>query len=92
MKEKSVPSSENKVIDDIRNIIKVGRTSAYEALNASMVETYWKIGKRIVEEEQNGKDRAIYGTQLINTLAKEPKHSPKARIKNSCISISHSFC
>ncbi len=71
MKETPVPSSDNKVIDDIRNIIKVGRASAYEVLNASMVETYWKIGKRIVEEEQNGKDRAIYGTQLIKTLAKD---------------------
>jgi len=31
-----------------------------------MVEAYWQIGKRIVEQEQRGKDRADYGTQLIN--------------------------
>ncbi len=34
-----------------------------------MVEAYWKIGRRIVEEEQKGKGRADYGTQLIKSLS-----------------------
>ncbi|MFG6425910.1 MAG: hypothetical protein K1W14_05885 [Muribaculaceae bacterium] len=33
--------------------------------------TYWHIGKRIVEEEQGGEQRAEYGSQLISRLAKE---------------------
>jgi predicted nuclease of restriction endonuclease-like (RecB) superfamily len=36
-----------------------------------MVEAYWNIGKRIVEEEQNGKDRAKYGSHLIKELSKQ---------------------
>ena len=36
-----------------------------------MVETYWNIGKQIVEEEQNGEDRAKYGSYLIKELSKQ---------------------
>ena len=36
-----------------------------------MIETYWRIGQRIVEQEQNGKERAEYGTQLIEMLSQE---------------------
>ena len=35
------------------------------------VQMYWNIGRRIVEEEQHGKERADYGTYLIKNLAKE---------------------
>ena len=35
-----------------------------------MVETYWKIGQRIVEEEQGGATRAEYGTKLIENLSR----------------------
>lgn len=34
-----------------------------------MVEAYWLMGKRIVEEEQQGKERADYGTQLLKELS-----------------------
>ena len=34
-----------------------------------MVEAYWLVGKRIVEEEQNGEDRAAYGAQVIKSLS-----------------------
>ena len=36
-----------------------------------MVETYWNIGRRIVEEEQQGKERAEYGEQIIERLSKQ---------------------
>jgi len=36
-----------------------------------MVEAYWQMGKRIVEEEQHGEARAQYGTQLLQSLANE---------------------
>jgi hypothetical protein len=35
-----------------------------------MVETYWNIGRRIVEQEQHGKERANYGDQLIVSLSR----------------------
>ena len=40
-----------------------------------MIETYWNIGKRIVEEEQNGKERAEYGEEIINNLSTQLKHA-----------------
>lgn len=59
------------VITDIKDIISSGRGNAYSAANKAMVLTYWNIGKRIVEQEQNGKERAKYGKQLIVFLSNE---------------------
>lgn len=36
-----------------------------------MIQTYWSIGKRIVEEEQNGNFKAEYGSSLLKTISKE---------------------
>ena len=46
------------VITDIKGIISSGREVAYNAANKAMVLTYWHVGKRIVEQEQAGKERA----------------------------------
>lgn len=54
---------------DIQQIIAQSRQTAYAAVNAVMIEAYWKIGQRIVEEDQHGSRRAEYGKALINTLA-----------------------
>lgn len=59
------------VVDDIKTIIDKGRVAAYAAVNTTMIATYWSIGRRIVEEEQHGKERAEYGKNLINTIANE---------------------
>lgn len=63
--------SSSNVVRDIKRIIEAGRNAAYAAVNSAMVSTYWNIGKRIVEEEQQGKERAEYGKELIKTLAQE---------------------
>lgn len=44
-------------------------------MNTAMVEAYWLVGKRIVEEEQNGKERAAYGKEIIKNLAIELSQS-----------------
>lgn len=59
------------VVDEIKSIITKGRQIAYSAVNSTMIATYWNIGRRIVEEEQQGKERAEYGKNLIDLLAKE---------------------
>lgn len=59
------------VITDIKDIISSGREFAYNAANKAMVLTYWHVGKRIVEQEQDGKERAEYGKALIDALADE---------------------
>jgi len=58
-------------IQDIKQILAQARQKAYTAVNAAMVEAYWQIGKRIVEEEQDGKERADYGKEIIQTISDE---------------------
>ena len=58
-----------KLIADIREIVANGRSSAYQAVNAAMIETYWKIGERIICEEQAGNGRAEYGKNIIKQLS-----------------------
>ena len=62
------------IIADIRNLIEQGRREAYSSVGNIMIETYWQIGKRIVEEEQGGQERAAYGNQLIDRLSKQLTH------------------
>ncbi len=59
------------VILDVKHIILKGRDKAYQAASKTMVLTYWNIGRRIVEDEQHGQNRAEYGKQLIQVLAEE---------------------
>lgn len=47
------------------------RSTAVRSVDFCRVQMYWNIGKRIFEEEQQGKERADYGTYLIKNLAKE---------------------
>jgi predicted nuclease of restriction endonuclease-like (RecB) superfamily len=54
---------------DIRQILEASRQKVYTAVNSAMVEAYWQIGKRIVEEEQQGEGRAKYGQHLIQNLS-----------------------
>lgn len=56
---------------DIKQILSTARQQAYAAINSAMVEAYWKIGERIVLEEQNGAERAGYGKEIIKTLSVE---------------------
>jgi predicted nuclease of restriction endonuclease-like (RecB) superfamily len=56
--------------EHIRTILSEARGRAYSSVNHIMVETYWRIGQRIVEEEQGGQAKAAYGSQLITELSK----------------------
>ena len=58
-------------ISEIKQILREARAKAYTSINSAMVEAYWLIGKRIVEEEQQGKNRAEYGQEIIKTLSEE---------------------
>ena len=59
------------VIDDVKNIISSGMERAYNATSREMVLTYWNVGRRIVEQEQKGNQRAEYGTAMMDALAAE---------------------
>ena len=57
------------IIEDARTIINSARSSAIRSVDFCRVQMYWNLGKRIFEEEQQGKARADYGTYLIKNLA-----------------------
>ena len=56
-------------IGRIKQIVAKGIHTAYSSVNTIMIETYWNIGKCIVEEEQNGESRAEYGKRIISELS-----------------------
>ena len=61
----------NNLISQIAEIYKQGQHNATIAVNTALVETYWQIGKYIVEFEQDGKEKAEYGKALIDNLSKD---------------------
>lgn len=67
----SLPTTGKGILNDISNIIEHGRHQAYAAAGQAAIATYWNIGRRIVEEEQHGEERAKYGTRLIAELAEK---------------------
>lgn len=56
-------------LKSIANVLKNARKNAKTAVNLSMVYAYFEIGCMIVEEEQNGKNRAAYGKQILQELS-----------------------
>lgn len=54
---------------DIKAILEQARSKARTAVNSAMVEAYWLIGQRIVQEEQQGQHKAQYGTRLMEALS-----------------------
>jgi predicted nuclease of restriction endonuclease-like (RecB) superfamily len=65
-----MPALSKVYIAEIKQILKEARAKAYNAINYTMVEAYWLIGRRIVEEIQNGEHRANYGEQVIKNVSK----------------------
>lgn len=65
-----------KLLADARQIIDTARANAVRSVDFNRVMMYWNLGRRIFEEEQQGKDRAEYGAQLVRNLASslEPEY------------------
>lgn len=58
----------------IRTILNQARTQLQQTVNHTMVQTYWNVGRLIVEHEQHGESRAAYGQQQIQALSKQLRH------------------
>lgn len=71
MKEpsKKYNDEDNMLVNDLRSIVSKARSKAFAAVNYSLVERNWRIGQRIVEEEQNGASRAEYGKHVIEVAS-----------------------
>ncbi len=59
------PIDEQDFLKDLSHIVSSARTKAYVAINYSLVERNWNIGRRIIEQEQLGNERAEYGKHII---------------------------
>jgi predicted nuclease of restriction endonuclease-like (RecB) superfamily len=59
----------NELLGSIRTLLVDGRKQVATAVNTAMVQTYWHIGRLIVEDEQQGESRAEYGKQILKSLS-----------------------
>lgn len=59
------------LINEIGNLLEKGREQAAQSVNTVLVQTYWLIGRYIVEFEQSGKEKAEYGSNLLDVLSKD---------------------
>jgi predicted nuclease of restriction endonuclease-like (RecB) superfamily len=61
----------SKLISQIGSLLQKGKEQVTQSINASLVRTYWLIGRHIVEFEQGGKEKSDYGSKLLDQLAKD---------------------
>jgi predicted nuclease of restriction endonuclease-like (RecB) superfamily len=66
---KKYNDEDNMLVNDLRSIVSKARSKTFAAVNYSLVERNWRIGQRIVEQEQNGASRAEYGKHVIEVVS-----------------------
>lgn len=70
-----VPVNKNSEYDallqNVGDTLKKGRQKAVTAVSSAMIQTYWEIGRQIVEYEQNGNEKAEYGMDVLNRLSRD---------------------
>ena len=59
----------NNFYQEIKELLYSAKNKVYQTINITMTQTYFQIGKRIVEEEQGGESRAEYGKSLLKLLS-----------------------
>ncbi len=67
----TLDSTNHQLLSDIRHIIEQARQRVYQTVNSEMVQAYWHIGRLIVEDEQQGQQRATYGKQQLQQLSEQ---------------------
>lgn len=68
---KEIQDASYSFIEQLKQLLRKAQQNALRSVNAIMVQTYFELGKSIVEEEQNGKAEATYGEYLLQNLSKE---------------------
>ena len=68
---KKLKENYSTLISDLTFFIEQGRCAAVRQVNTTLCATYWLMGRRIVEYEQEGKERAEYGAKLLQRLSKD---------------------
>lgn len=67
----TLDAANHQLLSDIRQIIEQARQRVYQTVNSEMVQAYWHIGRLIVEDEQQGQQRATYGKQQLQQLSEQ---------------------
>ena len=57
------------LLSSVSELLRRGRQNAAKSVNAVLTTTYWLVGRRLVEFEQRGKERAVYGSELLKRLS-----------------------
>jgi hypothetical protein len=71
---KNLKKTENNygsILTNVAELLEQARRLSARSVNAIMTATYWEIGRRIVEFEQDGEERAEYGQALLKKLSKD---------------------
>lgn len=78
MKKKALPSASiiekvdySNLLSGVSKLLEDARRAAAQSVNAILTATYWEIGRRIVEFEQRGEERATYGEALLRRLSRD---------------------
>lgn len=58
------------LLNSIRELLTQSRKQVIQVVNTAMIQTYWQIGRLIIEDEQQGQDRAEYGKQALQALSR----------------------
>ena len=61
----------NTLLKEIGLLLSEGRKQAFRAVDNILIKTYWNIGRRIVEHEQQGEEKAEYGSRLLKDLSRD---------------------
>jgi len=67
----TLDATDHQLLSAIRQIIEQARQWVHQTVNSEMVQAYWHIGRLIVEDEQQGQQRAAYGKQQLQQLSEQ---------------------
>jgi predicted nuclease of restriction endonuclease-like (RecB) superfamily len=67
--ERDILAENSRLFERVREILNGARSNVARSVNTEMVRSYWLIGQAIVEDEQQGAERAGYGEQIVESLA-----------------------
>lgn len=65
------PLVPEQLLSDLKALLQQSRQYLQQNINSAMVQTYWQVGCLIVEDEQQGNERAAYGKQVLQQLSNE---------------------
>lgn len=66
---RKIENLNHSLYDAIARTIAEARKTVYKSTNTILLKTYWEIGRLIIEDEQNGENRAAYGKAVLKNLA-----------------------